>query len=322
MRLPSPHPYRACMTHRDGKEADVKNQRAATSDRVRAADEELRERMLAGVPVSSRRLEVGGVSTMVLEAGAGPPMILLHGGIETGGVYWAPVVNQLAKRYRVIVPDSPGLGASVQLARMDATSFSAWLADLIRQTCSEKPVLVAHSLNGSLAARFAASHGDLIQHLVLSGAPGIGRYRPPLGFIVTAIRFSIRPTEKNNARFAEWAILDTSRTRSLDPGWYDAFMAYGLSRGKVREVKRTMKQLVKAGTKQIDEPVLHGIQVPVTLICGRHDRMVPIRIAEGAHAAFGWPLHVIEDAGHVPHIEQPDAFLQALVVSVGSRAGS
>jgi 2-hydroxymuconate-semialdehyde hydrolase len=255
----------------------------------------------------------------VLEAGEGPPMILLHGGIETGGVYWAPVIRQLAEHYRVIVPDSPGLGASLQLARMDAGAFSVWLTDLIGQTCSEKPVLVAHSLNGSLAAQFGASHGDLLERLVVSGAPGIVRYRPPLRFVLTGIRFSIRPTEKNNARFAEWAFLDTVRTRSLDPGWYDAFMAYGLSRGRVREVKRTMRQLVKAGMRRISEPELKSIDVPVSLIWGRHDRMVPLRIAESAHATFGWPLHVIEDAGHVPHIEQPDAFLQALAASVGSQ---
>jgi pimeloyl-ACP methyl ester carboxylesterase len=311
------------MRDRDGKEADVRKQRAATTDAGSGSgDEKLRERMLAGVPVSKRRLQAGGVSTMVLEAGEGSPMILLHGGIETGGVYWAPVINQLAKRYRVIVPDSPGLGASVQLARMDATSFSAWLAELIRQTCLEKPVLVAHSLNGSLAARFAASHGGLLEHLVVSGAPGIGRYRPPIRFMVTATRFSIRPTERNAARFAQWAILDTARTRSRDPGWYDAFSAYLLARGRVREVKRTMRQLVKSGTKQVSESELNSIQVPVTLIWGRHDRMAPLGMAEAAHATFGWPLHVIEDAGHVPHIEQPDAFLDVLFASVGSRARS
>jgi 2-hydroxymuconate-semialdehyde hydrolase len=309
---------------RDGKEADVRNQGAATDDRSLSGDEELRERILAGVPVSSRRLEVGGVSTRVLEAGDGPPMILLHGGIETGGVYWAPVINQLAKRYRVIVPDSPGLGASVRLARMDATAFSGWLAELIRQMCSEKPVLIAHSLNGSLAARFAASHGDLLQRLVLSGVPGIGRYRPPLGFVLTAIRFSIRPTEKNNDRFAEWAFLDTAQTRRLDPGWYDAFMAYGLSRGRVREVKRTMRQLVKAGTKRIPEAELRKIAIPAALVWGRHDRMVPLRFAEALNAKLGWPLHVIEEAGHVPHIEQRDAFLRSLrtAISAGTVGGA
>jgi pimeloyl-ACP methyl ester carboxylesterase len=300
----------------------MSQQRKATIDRSEREDEANRARMLAGVLVSSRRLDVAGVPTSILEAGDGPPMILLHGGIGTGGVYWALVVNRLAERYRVIVPDSPGLGISEPVPRMEAAAFSAWLSELIRQTCSEKPVLVAHSLNGSLAARFAASHGDLIERLVVIGAPGIGRYRPPIRFIVTAIRFSIHPTERNRDRFAAWALLDPARTRSRDPGWYDAFTAYILSRGKARQVKRTMRQLVKAGTKRISDTELHDIHVPVTLIWGRHDRMAPLRMAEAAHAAFGWPLHVVEDAGHVPHIEQPDAFLQALAASVGSRARS
>ena len=45
---------------------------------------------------------------------------------------------------------------------------------------------------------------------------------------------------------------------------------------------------------------------------GRHDRFVPLGLAEGASARLDWPLHVIDEAGHVPHIERPDAFLRAL----------
>jgi hypothetical protein len=48
-----------------------------------------RDPMLAGIPVSSRMLEIDGVATSVLEGGDGPPPVLLHGGIECGGVMWA-----------------------------------------------------------------------------------------------------------------------------------------------------------------------------------------------------------------------------------------
>ena len=41
------------------------------------------ERMLADLPVTTRTLDLGGVSTAVIEAGAGPPLLLLHGGIES-----------------------------------------------------------------------------------------------------------------------------------------------------------------------------------------------------------------------------------------------
>ena len=43
--------------------------------------------------------------------------------------------------------------------------------------------------------------------------------------------------------------------------------------------------------------------------------MVPLRIAELASSKFGWPIHVVEDAGHVPHIEQPEGFLRALAAA-------
>ena len=72
---------------------------------------------------------------MVLEGGDGPPLVLLHGGIECGGAYWAPVIAPLAERHRVIVPDLPGLGESEPVARLDAATFADWFAALLRETC-------------------------------------------------------------------------------------------------------------------------------------------------------------------------------------------
>jgi pimeloyl-ACP methyl ester carboxylesterase len=295
----------------------VTRQLMLKEDRRRLDDEELRRQMLAGIPVTERRLQVAGVSTALLEGGDGPPIVLLHGGIETGGVYWAPVMSRLAESHHLVIPDVPGLGESEPLARLEDAAFAKWFSDLLRMTCTEKPALVAHSLDGSLAADFATRNAELLRGLVLYGAPGIGPYRIPLGLAVTAIRFSVRPSERNNARFAEWAFLDPAATRRRDPEWYDAFMAYGLSRGKAPSVKRTMRQLVKAGSKQISDADLGGINVPTALIWGRRDRMAPLRIAELASSKFGWPLHVIDDVGHVPHIEQPEAFLRALELELG-----
>lgn len=280
-----------------------------------------RARLLAGVPVTERRVQLAGVSTAVLEGGDGPPVLLLHGGIESGGVYWAPVISRLTESYRIVVPDLPGLGESEPLAWMDDAAFADWLAGLIRMTCQEQPVLLAHSLDGSLAARFAADHSSLLRQLVLMGAPGIGHYRMPLGLLVTAIRFDLRPSERNGARFARWAFLDPDRTRQQDPEWYDAFMAYGLSRGAVPHVKRTMRRLIKVGTKQIPDEVLQRIEVPTALLWGRHDRMAPLRLAESASSRFGWPLHVVEDVGHVPFVERPEAFLRTLRAVLGPSTG-
>jgi len=271
-----------------------------------------RKRMLAGLPVTERRLKVAGVSTAVLEGGDGPPLVLLHGGIECGGAVWAPVISRLAESHRVVVPDEPGLGESEPVTRLDAATFADWLAELLRETCPQEPTLIAHSLGGSLAARFASEHGALLRRLVIYAAPGIGPYRMPLRLRVVAIRFALRPSERNAERFDRFALLDLDRTRERDPEWFEAFTGYTLSRAVVRHVKRTMQQLIKTCTKQIPDTELRRIAIPTALVWGRHDRMVPLGFAEAADARLGWPLHVIDDAGHAPHIEQPDAFVEAL----------
>lgn len=175
--------------------------------------EAARERLLAGIPVTERRLQVAGISTAVLEGGDGPPLILLHGAIECGGACWAPVIPRLAESHRLLVPDVPGLGESEPFARLDAAAFADWFRALLQQTCEEKPALIAHSMGGSLAARFAATHGRLLRQLVVYGGAGIGPYRIPLGLMMVAIRFNLRPTERNNRRFERWAFFDVDRTR-------------------------------------------------------------------------------------------------------------
>jgi pimeloyl-ACP methyl ester carboxylesterase len=284
----------------------------AVEERSRPAGDDLRARLLDGIPVTERRLQPAGISTTVLEGGEGAPLVLLHGGIECGGVYWAPVISRLAERYRIVVPDVPGLGESEPVARLDAATFADWFAELLQETCGDKPTAIAHSLGGSLAARFATRHGDLLRQLVLYGVPSVGRYRMPLGLLVTAVRFDLRPSERNSERFARWAFFDLDRTRARDRDWYDAFDAYSRSRAVVPHVKRTMRQLIKAETKQIPDGELRRIAAPTALLWGRHDRFVPLRVAEAASANLGWPLQVIDDVGHVPHIERPDAFLRAL----------
>ena len=83
-----------------------------------------------------------------------------------------------------------------------------------------------------------------------------------------------------------------------------------VARGAVPHVKRTMRQLLKTGTKQVPDGELRRIEVPTTLLWGRYDRMTPLRLGEGASARLGWRLHVFPDAGHVPHMESPDAFVR------------
>ena len=109
-------------------------------------DETARDRLLAGVPVSPRRLEPAGVPTFVLEGGAGPPVVLLHGPAGNAA-HWARVLPELARTHRVIVPDLPGHGES---AAADPARAIAWLDDVIE----------AHLHGAAGAGRLRARRGD------------------------------------------------------------------------------------------------------------------------------------------------------------------
>jgi 2-hydroxymuconate-semialdehyde hydrolase len=271
-----------------------------------------RDRMLAGSPVVAHRRDVGGVDTSVLEAGAGPPLVLLHGGVESGGIMWTPVMAQLARSHRVIAPDLPGLGESEPVDRMDLDAFTAWFERFLDAAELERPALVAHSLLGSMAARWAAGRGDRLGRLVVYAAPGVGPYRMPWKLRYVAIRFAIRPTDRNAERFDRYLLYDLDATRRLDPDWYAAFDEYNRTLAQQRRVKRTMRQLIGAQTKPIDPEELDRISVSTALLWGREDRMVPLAIGESAARRQGWPLHVVDGAAHAPHVEQPRRFVEAL----------
>jgi hypothetical protein len=66
--------------------------------------DDARRRMLAGVPVTERRLELAAIPTAVLEGGDGPPLVLLHGAGEFAGL-WLRVVPGLAAGHRAVAPD-------------------------------------------------------------------------------------------------------------------------------------------------------------------------------------------------------------------------
>ena len=211
-----------------------------------------------------------------------------------------------------VVPDVPGLGESEPVADLTSEVFSDWFRAVLQATCDGPPLLIAHSLLGTLAARHAAQDGGALRDLAIYAAPGIGPYRVPVRLMILAIRFDLRPSEKNAERFDRFALFDFDEARRRDNGWLYAWSTYTRARARLPHVKRTMRRLIKTCTKQMPDVELRRIQVPTALIWGSHDRFVPVRVAKEASARLDWPLQVIDECGHVPHIERTEAFLDAL----------
>jgi pimeloyl-ACP methyl ester carboxylesterase len=295
----------------------MSSQRTAEDDRRRADGDDARRRVLAGAPVSERRLDLAGVSTAVLEAGDGPPVVLLHGQGGWSGM-WLPVAGDLAATHRVIAADLPGLGASeVPGGPPDAARVLAWLGELIRETCPAPPALVGASLGASIAARFAIAHPDRLSRLVLVSAGGLGRFRPAPGVLLALVRFVARPSRRTQRAFLRQVTVDPAGARAAMGERWEASQAYGLELARTPSVREANRRMLRElGTKMIPPEELARIAVPTSLIWGRHDRVMRLRIAQEASARYGWPLEVIEDAGHFL-VERPEAMRRALRAALG-----
>ena len=282
--------------------------------------DEARARLLAAIPATERRLELAGVSTAVLDGGDGPPLVVLHGGGQFAAT-WMRVMPSLMATHRVVVPDLPGHGASdIRDRGLDADRVLAWLDELIEQSCPSPPALVGHTLGGAIAARYAIGCGERISLLVLVDALGLGPFRPAPRFALAMVGFLARPTEHTRDRFLGQCMVDLHGVRDQMGEDWESIATYGLDGARTPSKKAAGRSLMKAfGVSAIPHADLARIRVPTALIWGRHDLQARLGVAEAANARYGWPLHVIEDCGVDPNVEQPAALVAALLAELDGR---
>lgn len=287
------------------------------------AGNQARERLLAAMPVTERRLELAGILTAVLEGGDGPPIMLLHGPGEYAAK-WMRVIPELAKSHRVVAPDLPGHGASDATdGPLDADSVLSWLGELIERTCPTPPVLVGQILGGAIAARFAIAQSDRLSQLVLVDSFGLSPFQPTLEFGIALTDFMAQPTEGTHDLLWRRCAFDLDGMRERMGESWEWLKAYNLDRARATNLHAAQHSLMtQFGMVAIPPAELERIAAPTTLIWGRHDLATPLAVAEAASTRYGWPLTVIESAADDPPIEQPEAFLNALCVALGRSRSS
>jgi pimeloyl-ACP methyl ester carboxylesterase len=280
-----------------------------------------RRQLLAGVPVQDRTLSIAGITTSLLVGGSGPPMVLLHGPGEFAGT-WVPVVGDLVATHQVIAPDLPGHGATETPDEVDAAWVDRWLDELIAQTCSEPPVLVGRVVGGAIAARFAAEHPGSVSQVVLVDTTGLVPFEPDPRFGLALHRFVADPTNATFERAMHFCAFDLDGIRSRLGDRWPAYSRYAVELVRTPQVQRAMGSFLEMYGAPIPSDVLERIDVPTTLIWGRQDLATPVRAAQAAAQQYGWPLHVIDDAGDDPPLDQPEAFVNALRTALTGRVGA
>lgn len=276
-----------------------------------------RQQLLAALPVKERRLELAGISTAVLEGGEGRPVVLLHGPMGYAA-HWMGLIPGLAQDHAVIVPDLPGHGASeTGDGTLDVPRMLAWLGALIERTCRTPPALVGQLLGGAIALRFAIGRGELLDRLVLVDTFGLAPLQPPPEFAQALMQFQTEPSTSTHDSLWRHCAFDLDRLRSRMGERWTPFAAYNLERARTPATQAAMQALMPAfALAPIAPGELARIEVPASLIWGRHDLATPLAVAEAASKRYRWPLHVIEGAADDPPIEQPEAVLGALRLAI------
>ena len=279
-----------------------------------------RGRLLAGLPVTERRIDLAGISTAVLEGGDGPPMVLLHSP-ASHALQWLNVVPALVASHRIIVPDLPGHGETVvSEGVVDGKRVLAWLGELIERTCPAPPILVGHALGGAIAARFAALHSGRIAGLVLVDSMGLAPFRPAPEFESALMGFLGRPDAASHDRLMEQCAFDLDHVRGIMGARWQWLVDYNVDRARAPGLGPHQQALLaEFGFPEIDADTLARIAAPTSLIWGRHDLANPVGIGESASARYGWPLHVLENAGADPAYEDPQGLAAALNAAHAAR---
>ncbi len=250
-----------------------------------------------------------GVRCRVFEAGAGAPLVFLHG---AGGLLAEnPFLDALAQRYAVVAPEWPGYGESggdEQLEDMLDFALHGW--DVVDALGLERPHLVGHSMGGMIAAEMACIAPRQLSRLVLVSAAGLWLDAHPIPDL-----FALMPHQ-----FAELLFHDPARGAELLTAGIDASDPDKVKQFYIAHSRR----LAMAGKILFPIPNrgvakrLYRVSAETLVVWGADDRLMSPAYAERWTALIaGAKQVVVEQAGHMVPYERPDEFVAAVRAFLG-----
>lgn len=246
-------------------------------------------------------IHVSGMDIELERRGRGQPLLLLYG--EEGLEPEAPFVDELARDFEIFMPSPPGFGGSERPDWIRSLDDIAYIyLDLIEKLALKNVPVVGFSLGGWLAAEIATKDDSFISRLVLVDAYGI-----KMG----------GPLDRDIADFWCLPSSEVVKRKWADPEKGRRDFA-SMPEEKLTIVARNIETLARFCWEPfMHNPMLkrrlHRIKVPTRVIWGEQDGIVSTAYGKAyADAIPGAVLQVIPNAGHLPQLEQPEAFMAAL----------
>lgn len=233
------------------------------------------------------------------EKGAEPAVLCVHGYCQSS-IYWAPTLERLRRvGVRGLAPDLPGFGASAGLpGPYTMEAYADGLAALLDARGLERTAVVGSSMGGVVVQHLALRHPARVARLLLV-ATGAAMADPAAG-LARAEALAAAPWNAEAIRpIVAGFFRDPPSPDRLEQYRWIALMA----------AHRAAVEAARSNARSDTLDRLGEIGVPTLIIQGRHDRIrTPEHGAAIRERIVGARLEVLEDSGHTPQLEEPEAF--------------
>ena len=239
-------------------------------------------------------VEVDGCKTHLRRGGAGEPLLFLHG--ASGAPVVMPFMEKLAQRFDVLVPEHPGYGLSDEPEWLENIHDVAYFyLDFLKFLNLKDVTLVGSSMGGWIAMEMAVRDTARLKSLVLVSPAGIAAPG-----VLPADIFLLSPEELVRNLFFDEKL---AQARLAQPEDVDISL----------KNRHTTARL--AWEPRLHDPHLgkwlHRIDVPVKIVWGREDRILPVGfVDEFKRLMPRAQVHILEKCGHLPHAEKADEFVE------------
>ena len=248
---------------------------------------------------SESKIDVRGCKIHMRRGGSGAPLLFLHGAGGLPG--WLPFLDALSDGFDVLAPDHPTFGLSDEPAWLDDVHDVAYFyLDLLAALELDGVHVVGHSLGGWIALEMAIRATGRFKSLTLVGSAGIRIKGRPAADI-----FMMSPEE-------------LMRSLVKDPRLADEMIGMELTEEQQDvQIRNKVATARLAWQPRLFDPKLrkwmHRIDVPAHVIWGDSDRILPPDYAaEFGRLLAGASVTMIEDCGHLPELEHPRRFVDAV----------
>jgi len=239
-------------------------------------------------------VEVDGCRVRLRRGGKGEPLLFLHG--ASGAPAILPFMEKLAQRFDVLVPEHPGYGLSQEPEWLENIHDVAYFyLDFLKHLGLSKVTLVGSSMGGWIAMEMAVRDTSRIRSLVLVSPAGVAAPG-----VSPADIFLMAPEDVVRSLFFDEKL---AQARLAQPEDVDLSL----------KNRHTTARL--AWEPRLHDPFLpkwlHRIEVPVKIVWGRQDRILPVGFVDFYRKLLPKAeVHILENCGHLPHAEKADQFVE------------